>query len=125
MADYWRMRWPSNTAKHGAREFGLTLDQARSVVAGRASLTTLDQIEKAGGWPVIFAVKALVVGQGADQFIIEMRKSHEDHGRRLAALFGDLGAVSGADRGGDLRGAGLGPDAHDHADRRVGERRYR
>jgi hypothetical protein len=125
MADYWRMRWPSNTAKHGAREFGLTLDQARSVVACRASLTTLDQIEKAGGWAVIFAVKALVVGQGADQFIIEMRKAHEEHGSRLAALFGDPGAGAGpaADRrsGGDRT-----PDhVTESAERRMGERRTR
>lgn len=97
MADYWRMRWPTNTAKLGARVFGLTVDQGRSVVAGKASLTTLDQIEKAGGWPVIFAVKALVVGHGADQFIIGLRAAHDQHGEHLAAVFGDLWSLP-ADR---------------------------
>jgi hypothetical protein len=97
MADYWRMRWPSNTAKHGAREFRLTLDQGRSVVAGRASLTTIDQIEKAGGWPVIFAVKAMVIGYGADQYLAEVREHHEANAGRLAAIFG-VGRSVGPDR---------------------------
>lgn len=96
MADYFRLRWPSNTAKLGAREFGLTVDQARSVVSGRVSLTTLDQIEKAGGWPVIFAVKALVVGQGADQFLAELRASHETNAERLGALLGDWRSMAAA-----------------------------
>jgi hypothetical protein len=96
MADYFRHRWPSNTAKMGAREFGLTLDQARSVVAGRASQTTIDQIEKTGGWPVIFAVKAMVLGQGADQFIREQRATHEQNAARLGALLSDSGALAAA-----------------------------
>jgi hypothetical protein len=93
MADYFRLRWPSNTAKHAAREFGLTVDQAQSVVKGRASITTLDQIEKAGGWPVIFAVKALVIGQGADQYLAGLRASHENRAERLGALLSDWRAL--------------------------------
>lgn len=112
MADYWRLRWPSNTAKLGAREFGLTLDQGRSVVAGKASLTTIDQIEKAGGWPVIFAVKALVIGQGADQFLSELKATHHDQAERLAALTGDHWP---------LRPSGT--DAADRVGERVADRR--
>lgn len=121
MADYWRMRWPTNTAKLGAREFGLTVDQGRSVVAGKASLTTLDQIEKAGGWPVIFAVKALVIGQGADQFIIGLRASHDQHGEHLAAVIGGLWTVP------DNRAFGHSDDTRSLAERRglVADRRTR
>lgn len=119
MADYWRHRWPSNTAKYGAREFGLTLDQARSVVAGRASLSTLDQIEKAGGWPVIFAVKAMVLGKGADQFLIETRNAHEENGRRLSTLVSNWLPV-GPDRPADRAHDGHALDGRDWpvADRR-------
>lgn len=91
VADLARERWPSNTAKLAAREWGLTLDQARSAVAGRASQTTIDQIIKAGGWPVLFAVGAKVTGQGADQFLSELRASHENHAERLSALLGGWG----------------------------------
>lgn len=96
VADLARERWPSNTAKLAAREWRLTLDEARGVVAGRTSLTTYDKIKKAGGWPVIFAVEARVIGQGADQYLIELRGAHEHNASRLAALVGDPWPWAGA-----------------------------
>lgn len=86
LADICRERWPAGTAKLAAREWRLTLDQGRSVVAGRASQTTIDQIFKAGGWPVYFAVGARVLGRGADQYLSELRADHEEQTRRAAGL---------------------------------------
>jgi hypothetical protein len=90
LADYCRERWPHHTAKMAAREWDLTVDEARGVRDGRSSLTTYDKIKKAGGWPVIFAVEAMVIGQGADQFLATLRASHHAHDPRVAALVGDL-----------------------------------
>lgn len=103
LADYLRQRWPSNTSKMTARAFGLSLDRARHAVNNAASLTTYDQIKKAGGWQVIFAVEAAVIGQTVDQFLIELKASHEQNGARLAALVGDgrpLSSPRGYDPGG-------------------------
>ena len=93
LADYLGGLWPGNKAKCAAREFGLSLDEARSSLAGRASLTTYDKIKKAGGWAVIFAVEAMVLGQGADQYLIELRGKHEQQAKRLDALGVDLWTV--------------------------------
>ena len=119
MADLWRLRWPSNTAKHGAREYDLTLDQGRSVVAGRASLTTIDQIEKAGGWPVTLALKAMVHGVSVDQFLLNLRDHHEANGARLSSILG-LGRPVVPDRSPDRA-----DDGHplDQRRRAVGDRR--
>lgn len=93
LADYCRHRFPHHTAKLVAREWDLSVDEARGVVAARSSLTTYDKIKKAGGWPVIFAVEAMVIGQGADQFLIELRASHNASDPRIAALGVDLWPV--------------------------------
>lgn len=90
LADYCRHRWPHHTAKMAAREWDLTVDEARGVVAARSSLTTYDKIKKAGGWPVILWVEAAVVGHGIDQFLARTGASNEENGEHLAALVGDL-----------------------------------
>lgn len=90
LRDYCCHRWPHHTAKLAAREWSLSVDEARGVVAARSSLTTYDKIKKAGGWPVIFAVEAMVIGQGADQFLLELRASHHAQEPRVAALVGNL-----------------------------------
>jgi hypothetical protein len=114
LADYCRDRWPHHTAKMAAREFGLSVDEARGVVDARTSFRTYDKIKKAGGWPVIFAVEAAVIGQGVDQFLSELRASHHAHEPRVAALAGDLWTSSPprrpdpsdlAESQGDWRGA--------------------
>lgn len=96
LADYCKMRWPHHTAKLAAREWNLTVDQARGVVDAKSSLNTYDQIKKAGGWPVILAVEAAVVGHGLDQFLARIGASHEHNAERLAALIGGGRAVPAA-----------------------------
>lgn len=91
LADYARRRWPHHTAKLAAREWDLTVDEARGLVAGRATFNIYDKVKKAGGWPVILAVEAAVVGHGVDQFLARIGASNESHREQLAALVGDPG----------------------------------
>jgi hypothetical protein len=93
LADYCRDRFPAHTAKMVAREWDLSVDEARGVVAGRSSFATYDKVKKAGGWPVILAVEAAVVGHGIDQFLERTGASHDRHAERLAALLGGGGPV--------------------------------
>jgi hypothetical protein len=113
LADYCKARWATGAAKAAAREWDLSTDEARGVIAGRSSLTTYDKIKKAGGWPVIIAVEAKVIGQGIDQYLIELRASHEQQSERLGALVADL--WPGRRAGGDP------PAGVDHGE---GERRH-
>lgn len=99
VADILRQRWPSGTAKHAARAFDLTVDRAREAVAGRASLTTVEQIIKEGGPPVALPLIEAVWGDSLSRYFAELRKSHEDHGERLAALVFDAGSGGGPRRG--------------------------
>lgn len=70
VATYCRVEWPTNTAKHAARAWDLTLDEARGVVAGRASQATIDKIFKHpnGGWAVVLPVLSAVIGHGVEHF---------------------------------------------------------
>ena len=94
LADYCRRRWPTNTAKMAAREWDLTVDEGRGVVAARASQATIDRIWKHpnGGWSVILPVLARVVGHGAEAFIQAEREKHVELARRHGALVRDLRA---------------------------------
>lgn len=94
LADYCRRRWPSNTAKNAARAFGWSVEQGRGAVAGRASLTALEQAIKNGGWSVVFPLVAEVIGQSAEQYIIEARKANEERGERFASLASNLWPVA-------------------------------
>lgn len=121
LADYLRRRWPSGTAKHAAREFSLTLDRAREAVAGRVSLTTLEQIFQRGGFSVALPIVAAVIGQSLAHYFREMRTAHDESGRRLTALFGPFDAGL---RAGDRRDPGRAWASDDGADapaRRMGE----
>lgn len=64
-----------------ANYWGLTLDEARTVIEARTSRPTLDRIFKHhnGGWRVILPVMGAVVGQSADAFILQERErlAHE------------------------------------------------
>ena len=70
VATFCRAEWPTNTAKHAAREWDLSLDEARGAVAGRASQATIDKIFKHpnGGWRVVLPVLGAVIGHGVDAF---------------------------------------------------------
>lgn len=62
VAEYLRRRWPHHTAKCAARAFDWTHDRAREAVAGRVSLTSLEQMFKAGGFGVALPIIAAVIG---------------------------------------------------------------
>ena len=89
-ADYLKRRWPTNTAKSAAKAFDISLDRARDALAGRASLTTIEAIMKKGGLTVALPLVEEVVGKSFAQHLREMQDAHEENGRRLAALVGDL-----------------------------------
>lgn len=107
LAIYCRECWPSNTAKHVAREWSLSLDEARGVVAGRSSQATLDKVYKhsRGGWRVVLPVLGSVIGHGVDAYFREQMRlaareaeraqQHEQLAklayRRLEARPADLG----------------------------------
>ncbi len=92
LAAYARLTWPGGTAKSVAREWDLSIDEARGLVAGRASQTTVDKVWKhpRGGWGVILPVLGAVVGHGADVFLQSQRAKHADLARRHGALVRDM-----------------------------------
>ena len=93
--DHLRETWPSGTAKHAARAYGLSVDKAREAAAGRASLTSIERIFKRGGPPVFLPILEEVWGERLARYFAEMRETYEQHGARLAAItgaWGDLGA---------------------------------
>lgn len=94
LAAYARLTWPSGTVKAAAREWDLSIDAAKGLVAGRASLTTIDWVWKhpRGGWAVIFPVLGAVVGHGAEVFLQSQRTKHAELARRHGALVRDLRA---------------------------------
>jgi hypothetical protein len=105
LSSYTRLRWPTNTAKSAAKEWDLSLDEARGVVAGRTSQQTIDKIFKAGGWGVVLPVLGAVIGHGVDDFIASERKrlrnerrDFEARDRRLAEMGRDLRAGFGLGR---------------------------
>jgi hypothetical protein len=121
VADLLRQRWPSGTAKMAAREFRLSVDRAREAVQGRASLTTVEQIIKQGGPPVALPIIEAVWGGSLAHYFAELRKSHEDHGERLAALVFSPAGLGGSHRGGSAGPGGLAGHAHDASAGRVGD----
>lgn len=88
LATYARLRWPTGTAKMVAREWGLTLDEARGVIAARASQATIDKIWKHrnGGWPVALEVVGAVTGQSVADFLQAQRKDDAEQARRSSAM---------------------------------------
>jgi hypothetical protein len=121
VADYLRRRWPTGTAKMAAREFDLTVDRAREAVAGRVSLTTLEQIFKRGGFAVALPIVAAVIGQSLAHYFREMRTHHETNGRRLAALLWSHPPGDDPGSDGGAWGPGMAPDDELPARRRVGQ----
>jgi len=92
-ADYCKRRWSTNTAKQAARAFDLSVSQGRNLAAGDPSLTTIERIFKTGGWRVSLVILADVLGQSVWNYIIELRRSHEQQGETLRALGHDLRLV--------------------------------
>jgi hypothetical protein len=90
VADHLKHRWPYGTAKLAEKAYGLTPDRARDAVAGRCSLTTLEQILKRGGWSVALPILADVIGHAIAAHVADMRAQHDENTRRFAALGGGL-----------------------------------
>lgn len=97
VADYLNRRWPTGTAKYAARTFDISMDRAREAVAGRVSLTTLEQIFKSGGFGVAIPILAEVIGHSLARYFRELRTAHDEQGDHIAALVGDWLPVA-ADR---------------------------
>jgi hypothetical protein len=93
---------PLGRRKAVAQEWGLGIEEARTVIEGRPSKATLDRIFKHpnGGWRVILPVMGAVVGQSADAFIIREqqrlaheRQQYEAREARLGQMARDLRTV--------------------------------
>lgn len=89
LADYCRRRWPHHTAKYAAREWDLSVDEGRGVIAGRASQTTIDKIYKAGGLRLAILILEEVTGESIARVIHDIRGVHNDHQQRIEALGGE------------------------------------
>lgn len=129
LAELCRTRWPSGTAKLAAREWDLTVDEARGVVAGRCSFTTYDKIiKRPGGFLVGLRVLEIVTGQNVAQFfhqqVQQAAKAAEhaqEHERLAQAAYRRLESPS-ADHSEDRReGRSFGAMGAETA-RRVAER---
>lgn len=74
-----RRDWPSNTIEATAGAFGLTYGEAKGVVYGTASRTTLDKMLKQGGWGLVVELAADLLGQPLEQFIEQQAReaAHE------------------------------------------------
>lgn len=109
LATYARQRWPQGTAKAVAREWDLTTDEAKNIIAGRASVAALDRIWKhpRGGWAILIPVMGAVIGEPVDAFIDKERHRHEQQAARLGALARSFRAGADRDRP-DRAGVGAG-----------------
>lgn len=121
LADHCRRRWPTNTAKHVARAYDLSVDEARGVVACRTSIATLERVFKVGGWGVALPVLAEVIGHAVDQFILRERRVHAEHAERLGALVGGWWPLAAGRAVDPADAAGPRPERDGIATRRVGE----
>lgn len=85
LSTYCRVRWPNATAKQVAREWDLSLDEARGIVAARASQATIDKILEhgRGGWPIALSVLAGVIGHGVGAyFAAESERARDEAEQR-------------------------------------------
>lgn len=95
LATYVNLRWPVGTRKAVAKEFGLSIDAARTVCEGTPSQTTIDKIWKSprGGWRVALPILGAVIGQSIEDFYQQEAKEHAAQARRHASLARDLRAL--------------------------------
>lgn len=72
---YCRRRWRVRTAAMVAEEWGLSRDEAREVVRGRASKAVLNKVahHRRGGLPVMLALLENVTGQTAADLFADRR----------------------------------------------------
>ena len=82
LARYTELRWPTGRRKAIERDWGLSPDQARSVMEATASASTIDTIWKHpnGGWVVALPVLGAVVGHPLHEHLrAEMRIAARQH----------------------------------------------
>lgn len=130
LSNYARTRWPNGTAKAMAREWDLTIDEAKGIVAARASQATIDKVlePERGGWPLGLSILAGVIGYGVGRFFSEEAERARDEAEQrrqeaealaevervasrsfapaVAAAWSGLAAGLGADRPGNDVSAG-------------------
>lgn len=94
LAKYVQLRWPVGRRKAVMAEWGLSSEEARSVIEGLASKRVIDRIWKHpnGGWPVVMPVLGAVIGHGVEEFLQNERRKHVELARRSGALVRDLRA---------------------------------
>ena len=118
LAIYCRRRWPVGTRKAVQREWGLSVDDARSVVEGSASKRILSKIWKhpRGGWPVALPIMGAVIGIPIHDFFRQQtlqaaKAAHhaQEHERLAQAAYRRLEDHSAGSR--QDRGQGGGPGA--------------
>lgn len=68
---YCERRWPVGRRKAIEREWGLSPDQARGVMDGTPSTSTIDTVWKRGGWAVVLPILGAVIGHGVGEFFAE------------------------------------------------------
>lgn len=123
LADYCQRRWPLQTQKHVQRAFDLSVDQAKGLLRGQASLGTFEQVLREGGWRVAVPIIGAVIGHGlADFFTSETKRLNheaEERQRRAARLAEAESWLRTDDPGMDDRPPGHGPGVADRAPRRA------
>ena len=69
LARYATRRWPEKSVQNVMAEWGLTEGEAKGVVYGSASRSTIDKIKRhpRGGWSVMVDVDAMVIGESIQQ----------------------------------------------------------
>jgi hypothetical protein len=99
LARHVRRRWPKNTICLVQSEWDLEAGEARGVVYGTASRTTLNKIirHRRGGWRLGLLMLEGVTGQSLGDFIISERErlrhereQYEERDRHLVAMAADL-----------------------------------
>jgi hypothetical protein len=96
LATYARLRWPVGTAKMAAREWDLTLDEAKGLVARRTSVNTLDKLFTNKNFltralvPVIGAVAA----NATEKCITDDKQRRSREAAAYATQFDELGQMA-------------------------------
>lgn len=76
---YCARRWHAGRRKAVEREWGLSPDEARGIIEGTASWTTVDKVWKKGGWAVVLPILGAVIGHGVGEYFAEeARRARED-----------------------------------------------
>lgn len=76
---------PTNTIDATAHRYGLTTGEAKGVVYGTASRTTLDKMLKRGGWALVVELAADLLGQPLEAYIAQQAQEAANERARWEA----------------------------------------